>query len=273
LNIQRPVPFAAETLRAAERLEAEALADRARAATQIDRNPLGVALDHLGDAVLPIYGRLDHPLLNRVVALGVFEPAIEVDVASIIDAYRLRGLRRFSVALSSIAEPPELPAWLARAGFSPRGGTAKWLRRTADGPAGGDVEVREAGPDDAAVLAEILTTAHGLPPAAEPLVGAVLGRAGWTHYLAVIDGRPVGAAALYVRDGMGWLGLGGTVVASRNRGVHRALIARRCGDAAALGCTLAVSESPGSDESGSFRNLRRARFELAGVRPTYVYEG
>jgi len=117
------VPFDAETLRAAERLEADALADRARAAAGLDGNPLGVALDRVGDAVLTIYERLDHPLLNRVAGLGVDEPAFEVDVGSIIDAYRQRGLRRFSVTLAGIAQPPELPAWLARAGFAPRGGS------------------------------------------------------------------------------------------------------------------------------------------------------
>jgi hypothetical protein len=269
------VHFDAETLRAAERLEAEALADRARAAAVgVAGNPLAVALERLGDAVLPIYGRLDHPLLNRVVALGVFEPAIEVDVASIIDAYRLRGLRRFSVALSAIAEPPELPAWLARAGFSPRGGTAKWLRRADAPPVAPDgVEVREAGAADADVLAPILITAHGLPPAAEPLVATVLERPGWRHYLALVDGEPAGAGALYAGDEMAWLGLGATVAAARGRGVHAALLARRCADAVALGCTLVVSESPGTDESALFRSLRRAGFDLAGVRPTYVYEG
>ena len=268
------MPFDAETLRAAERLEAEALADRARAAAGSDGNPLGVALEHLGDAIVTIYARLEHPLLNRVVGLGVDGPAMEVDVGSVIDAYRLRGLRRFSVALSAIAQPPELPAWLSRAGFAPHGGTVRWLRSTAELPtADPAIEVVEAGPEDAQLLAGILTLAHGLPPAAGPIVSAAVGRPGWTHYLARVDGEPAGGAALYVKDGMGWLGLGGSAVHARGRGAHQALIARRCADAAALGCQVVTAESPGTDESASFRNLRRAGFELAGMRPIYVYEG
>jgi hypothetical protein len=268
------VPFDAEILRAAERLEAEALADRARAAAGSNGNPLGVAIERLGNALVTVYARLDHPLLNRVVALGVDEPAIEVDVGSIIDAYRLRGLRRFSVALSSIAQPPELPAWLARAGFAPRGGTARWLRRTDDVPTvDPDIEVVEATAQDAQTLAEVLTLAHGLPSAAAPIVAAAIGRPGWTHYVARVDGEPAGGGALYVKDGIGWIGFGGTAVHVRGRGAHRALIARRCADAAAQGCSVVAAESPGTDESGSFRNLRRSGFELAGMRPTYVYEG
>jgi len=268
------VPFDAETLSAAERLEADALADRARAAAGTDGNPLGVALERLGGATLTIYSRLDHPLLNRVVGLGVDEPAFEVDVGSIIDAYRLRGLRRFSVALAGLAQPPELPAWLARAGFAPRGGTARWLRSTADPPAPDpDIEIVEATPADAPSLVQILTLALGLPPDAGPIVSAAIGRPGWTHYLARVDGEVAGGGALYVQGEFGWLGLGGTDAHLRGRGAQSALIARRCADAAAAGCRVVTAESPNSDEYGSFRNLRRSGFELAGMRPIYVYEG
>jgi len=268
------VPFDAETLRAAERLEADALADRARAAAGFDGNPLGVALDRVGDAVLTIYERLDHPLLNRVAGLGVDEPAFEVDVGSIIDAYRQRGLRRFSVTLAGIAQPPELPAWLARAGFAPRGGSARWLRSTADLPvADPDIEIVEATPEDAPALVKVLTQALGLPADAGPIVSEAIGRPGWKHYLARLHGELAGGGALYVNGEMGWVGLGGTDVHLRGRGAQSALIARRCADAAALGCSVVTAESPNSDESVSYRNLRRSGFELAGMRPIYVYEG
>jgi hypothetical protein len=268
------VPFDAETLSAAERLEAEALADRARAAAGTDGNPLGVALERLGGATLTIYSRLDHPLINRVVGLGVSEPAFEVDVGSIIDAYRLRGIRRFSVALSGEAQPPELPAWLARAGFAPRGGTARWLRATGEIPdVDPEVQVVEATADDAPAVVEIVTLALGLPPPAGLIVSAAIGRPGWKHYLAYVDGEPAGAGALYARQEMAWIGFGGTVADARGRGAHKALIARRCADAAAAGCRVVTAESSNSDEYASFRNLRRSGFELAGMRPIYVYEG
>jgi GNAT superfamily N-acetyltransferase len=76
-----------------------------------------------------------------------------------------------------------------------------------------------------------------------------------------LDGAPAGAAALTVREGVGWLANAGTIPEYRRRGVQTGLIRRRIRDAAAAGCTLIAARA--SDPT-SGRNLDRA-----GLREVY----
>jgi GNAT superfamily N-acetyltransferase len=78
---------------------------------------------------------------------------------------------------------------------------------------------------------------------------------GWSLYLGLCDGAPAGAAILYVADGDAYLADGAVDPAFRNRGVHRALLDRRCADAAAAGAKVVFS---GADYlGGSSRNMIR----------------
>ncbi|MCC6438282.1 MAG: GNAT family N-acetyltransferase [Acidimicrobiales bacterium] len=80
-------------------------------------------------------------------------------------------------------------------------------------------------------------------------------------FLAVIEGRPAGAANLLIHGDTASLGGTTTLPAERRRGVQRALLDARLAAAHAAGCTLAVvTADPGS---GSARNVERAGFQLA----------
>jgi hypothetical protein len=87
---------------------------------------------------------------------------------------------------------------------------------------------------------------------------------------------PAGAAALYCRDGAGWLGVAATIPAYRRRGVQGALMARRIADAIAGGCRDIVSETgeavPG-EPNDSYANLLRNGFSVVYSRPNYVVAG
>jgi hypothetical protein len=78
---------------------------------------------------------------------------------------------------------------------------------------------------------------------------------GWSLYLGLCDGAPAGAAILYVAGGDAYLADGAVDPAFRNRGMHRALLDRRCADAAAAGANVVFS---GADYlGGSSRNMIR----------------
>ncbi len=78
---------------------------------------------------------------------------------------------------------------------------------------------------------------------------------GWSLYLARFEGQPAGAAVLYVVGEDGYLADGAVDPAFRRHGVHRALLDRRCADAAAAGATRIFS---GCDFlSASYRNQLR----------------
>jgi hypothetical protein len=74
-------------------------------------------------------------------------------------------------------------------------------------------------------------------------------RSGWFHvpenrlYAAYVGERPAAMAALYVRDGIGFLNVGATLPGDRTRGLHTALTARRIADAAQAGCELVIGET------------------------------
>jgi GNAT superfamily N-acetyltransferase len=78
---------------------------------------------------------------------------------------------------------------------------------------------------------------------------------GWSLYLATIQGRPAGAAILYVAGEDAYLADGAVDPDFRRHGVHRAMLDRRCDEARAAGATRIYS---GADVlSASYRNQMR----------------
>jgi GNAT superfamily N-acetyltransferase len=112
-----------------------------------------------------------------------------------------------------------------------------------------------------------------MPPALQPLMAAAVGRTHWHHYMAWDGDAPAAAAALFIRDGAGWLGVAATLPAYRRRGAQGALMARRLQDGAALGCRWFATET-GQDRpdkpNPSFHNMQRAGFIVAYQRPNYL---
>jgi GNAT superfamily N-acetyltransferase len=78
---------------------------------------------------------------------------------------------------------------------------------------------------------------------------------GWRLYLGLCDGEPAGAAVLYLADGDAYLADSAVDPKFRRRGVHRALLDRRCADAAAAGVSVVFSGA--NYLSASCRNMLR----------------
>ena len=78
---------------------------------------------------------------------------------------------------------------------------------------------------------------------------------GWRLYLGLVDGRTAGAAILYLVGGEAYLADSAVDPAFRGRGMHRALLDRRCADAHAAGAARIYS---GAEYlSASHRNMLR----------------
>ncbi len=83
---------------------------------------------------------------------------------------------------------------------------------------------------------------------------------GWSLFLGLCDGNPAGAAVLYLSGGDAYLADCAVDPKYRRRGVHRALLDRRCEDAAAAGTDVVFS---GADFlSASHRNMLRKGLTL-----------
>lgn len=87
-----------------------------------------------------------------------------------------------------------------------------------------------------------------------------------TGFIAWIDGKPAGSAALCMRDGVATFFSTSTHPRYRRRGVQAALIRARLAHAFAAGSDLGiVTTSPGSD---SQRNVQRYGFDVSYTRVT-----
>ena len=99
-------------------------------------------------------------------------------------------------------------------------------------------------------------------------VSPCLEQAGWSLYLARVDGRPAAAATLYVHDGIGYLADSTTDPSFRCRGLHAALLRRRMHDAALAGASLAFSGA--EPFSSSHRNMERVGMRLQFTRSKWT---
>lgn len=91
---------------------------------------------------------------------------------------------------------------------------------------------------------------------------------GFIRYLARIDGEAVGEAAMRIDGDLAQIAGAGTLPHARGKGVQKALVQRRLGDARRAGCTLAVvTTAPGTRSQD---NVMRRGFELLYARAILV---
>jgi GNAT superfamily N-acetyltransferase len=132
--------------------------------------------------------------------------------------------------------------------------------------------VRRIGPDQADDFAQVVAEGYEMPEWTKPLAANVVGRPGWSCYVAYDAEEPAGAGALFVRDDVGWLGFAATRPRYRGRGAQSAILAARIEDARKQGCSTVTTETGAMEEgrpSNSYRNILRAGFREAGVRANY----
>jgi GNAT superfamily N-acetyltransferase len=223
------------------------------------------AVVRVGEAVCGIARRLPGVRdLNR--ACGADDGTDPAEILRVYD-----GLEHIvSVAPGNEALAEALEA----AGYTP--GYA-WMKfaAPADPEARAPTELRidTVGPSNAHDFADPVVAGFGMPAFMRDLIARIVGTPGWTCLSAYDGDTPVAAAALVITHDQGWLGMGATLPAARGRGAQSALLATRIRLAAEAGCATVTTET-GVREAGrpdrSYRNILRAGFEEAFVRPNWV---
>lgn len=236
---------------------------------------LHMQVESIGSAILLVAETMDIVLFNRVIGLGLREPATEAMVDSIVVRYRQAGICNFAVHVSPAAQPSALPGWLATHNLLRRDNWAKVYRRAeSQALIPTDLRIQRIGREQAAAFAEVACAAFGMPDQLRPWLAQTVGQANWCHYLAFDGDRPVATGALFVRGDAGWLGLGSTLASHRRRGAQGAIMSQRNQDTAELGCCWLVTET-GEDlpehPNPSFHNMLRTGFELAYQRPNFIF--
>jgi GNAT superfamily N-acetyltransferase len=236
-----------------ESAEFAAFLDTARASPEL------CDLAEIGGATCAALRRLDSRMFNRVLNLRSTEPLDEIGA--------FYGETPWWVSDSHGLGPD-----LEERGFVCDYGWMKFLRGVGPREAHSDLRVLRVGPDRAGDFAAVVVGGFTMPEWTAPLAANVVGRPGWSCYVAYEGEAPAGAGALFVLGTVGWLGFGATLPEFRGRGAQSAILAARIEDARVQGCSTVVTETGALEEgrpSSSYRNILRAGFREAGVRPNY----
>jgi GNAT superfamily N-acetyltransferase len=222
-----------------------------------------------------VTGSLDIVALNRVVGIATAEGLSNSVLDEIVDLVRETRPRRFAVQVCPEAQSEDFLNRLRDHGFTLFNHWMKLSRpvhRPFEEPAS-TVRIERIGIERAAEFASILVPAYNYPGPVRSWITAMVGRSNWYHYIAFEDNVPVATAALFVTNGIGWLGFAATDPEHRKHGAQSALIARRINDARDLGCKMLVVET-GVEKVGlpnpSLHNLQRFGFDIAYERPNYL---
>jgi hypothetical protein len=218
------------------------------AASALPGNPLHAVIDRSGPLPLMALAAVDRGDINRVVALGVRTAARPEDLDAISCFYDRHDQRNYRIEVTPVSSPSGLAGWVTERGLACDSlGTFKMWRRSEHPPrCDPDIEVRRLGPSDADALTAINVAAWGawsMPVSMAAWFGATVGLDGVRHY-GVFDGeRLVATGALFVGDGLGWLGFDATHPRYQGRKLRQAISSVRMIDALAHGCQVVHAES------------------------------
>jgi GNAT superfamily N-acetyltransferase len=218
--------------------------------------------------------KIDVLALNRVVGLGLIEPATEEYIDQIIEWFASAGVPRFFVQVSPGAEPDALTGWLTGRSFRPHNNWVRLCRGTQPPPEViTGLLVEQIDRRYAADFGKILAQGFGWPESAGLWWAQTVERPGWHHYLAFDENLPVATGAFFVSEKAAWFSAASTLPGHRGKGAQNALLARRIQDALLLGCTTFSVETaqPTSErDAPSWRNVQRMGFQECYVRPNYL---
>lgn len=262
------------TMPAAERAELEAFRDAWHAVPTALGRRLGFAtLERGGTLAIAASAFAGVELMNRVLGLGLAEPATDALLDEIAAFFRAAGTR-YAVALAPGAGPSDLPDRLAARGFEPGNPWTKFERPAGAAPAAEtSLCVQRVGPGRGADFALAVVEGSPLPPSLAPVFEALPGRPGWDCFVTYDGPEPAGAGALFVTGRAGWLGIAATRPAFRRRGSQGAVLAARIARAAELGCATVSSETGErlpDRPATSYANLERAGLVPLYPRPNLI---
>lgn len=232
-------------------------------------------VEKIGSAVVLLTKTIDIILFNRVIGLGLFEPCEKDTIKQIIELYQSNNIKNFAIQLSPFATPENIPEWLREFNLCPSLDWVKVYRET--GPVTEiptDLRIEQIGKERAEDFARIAAAAFNMPDSMRPWMASNVGMPGWHNYLAYDHDLPVAAAALCIKNEVGWLGIGSTLPSHRGRGAQGALMTHRIKEAGKLGCKLVCTETGKLPDTPnpSLNNMFRTGFKQAYLRKNYMFK-
>lgn len=237
----------------------------------------GVALRGFGPVQVSVVDALPDVGMMNLVLGATNEGALDGGyLEAACNWVRSRGVASYVPVSPGMPSTAAVEGWLRESGFSP---VYAWMKFVRDphpprfkAP---DVEVVEVGSDSNEPFGAIAASGFGLPAWAGAFFARLPGRDGWRCYVARIEGTAQACAAMLLDGGVAEFGIAATLEPARGRGCQLALLHRRVADAAQAGChTLFVETGARVEDrpANSYRNILRAGFEEAYLRPNWTKE-
>lgn len=257
-------------LRRIETAEHEAWLDMDRAAPPDVRAALGMECLAAGDGAAFALAKIDHIQFNRIAGLGLAGNVAGETLDKGIAVFERLKLKNWIVHVTP--ESHNLAKLCEERGLVRHPRTWAKFIRNASPPAhiSTDLSIREIGAEYSEAFGQIAIKGFGMPPFVGNWLKTVVGRPNWHCFLAFDGDTPVGAGALYVKDRVGWIGVGATLESHRGRKAQQAMLAARITKGIERGCEYFTTETgiPHEGEAGpSFKNIQRAGLKIAYERP------
>jgi GNAT superfamily N-acetyltransferase len=225
----------------------------------------------IGDAVcIAVPAAPGNTMFNRVTGLGLDGDASDDALDKIAAFFRDAGTQ-YAIAMSPVA-PRDLAGRLKARGFEAGYGWMKFGRGLEEPESvDTDLVVREA--VEGAEVAAVVAAGYGVPESVAAAFEPLTRLEEWHCFVATLGNEPVGTGALFVHEGVGWLGAAATLPDKRRLGAQNALLAARVARGREAGCEALTVETGKQTEdrpSNSYRNILRAGFRELYVRPNYL---
>jgi hypothetical protein len=213
---------------------------------------------------------------KRWMLLGRKRVATPHSIAHVIDWLRKHAGSDWTIDLSHLAMPTNIPQWLTASGLKAADecNAIFWRDASAvieDTPC--DYEIREVTGRSDVDLGNLHQTAGTGWAHLADIPRNLVHQSRWRSY-AAFDGRyPVASSAMFINGPLAWRGFAATLPEYRRRGLHAALVARMTADAFNSGVSICMSQVARDRKdlpAKSERNLQRAGFRLSHLRTQYV---
>lgn len=259
-----------------ERVEIDAWADLYEAAGTLEDNPCGITVHREDPYIATAVAGFDVLALNRVIGWGEAPQRSVFNLRKIINVYRQVGVQRIFLQLHPSLIDADAGAALRETGFVPYNNWIK-LYRKAEPLTGikSDFKVVKIGPEQAGEFGRIVTECFEWDRRLIPWISSVVGRDNWHLYLALDGDRPVATGGFYLSGEYAWVDMAATLPEARGRGAQAILMQRRIEDMIKLGCqhlVVETAEDRPEHSAPSYRNMIRFGFEVAYVRPNYLFQ-
>jgi hypothetical protein len=236
----------------------------------------GIELRRFGPVQATITAALPtHGMLNLILGAAEPEAVAGGDLGAAVEWVATKDVTPYVPVTPGLPGSEAAERWLAANGFESGYPWMKFVRDTHAPrfPEPGDVEVVEVDGGSEEPFGMVAAGGFGLPAWAAGYFARLPGSEDWRCYVARVDGAAQACAAMLLDGEVAEFGIAATLEGGRRRGCQLALLRRRIVDAAEAGAELLFVETGARIEgqaAGSYRNILRAGFEEAYLRPNWV---